>query len=229
MIVLLTDFGLCDPFVGIMKGVIGTAAPVVDLTHDVPPYGVREAAWLLRSSVPYFPKGSIFVSVVDPGVGSGRRALLAETERHLFLAPDNGLLGWLRGARFREVTNRRLFLKPVSNTFHGRDVFASVASRLARGLPPSKVGPVVRSIVRLPDAPGRIVWIDRFGNLITNLAPGPTRVRFRGRAIPVVKTYGSSKRGSVVAVVGSSGTLEIAVVHGSAAAGLRARIGERVR
>ncbi len=231
-IALLTDFGTRDPFVGVMKGVIAGIAPqtrVIDLGHDIPPFAVREASWVLQVSADYFPRGTVFVAVVDPGVGSGRRILLAKTARHLFLAPDNGLLGFLREAEFRAVTDRRLFLKPVSNTFHGRDVFAPVAARLAKGMPPSRVGPPVASVVRLPATPGRVVWIDRFGNLVTDLPPGPRAIRFRGRRIPVVKTYAASKPGALVAVVGSSGTLEISVADGSAARRLGAKIGDAVR
>lgn len=231
-IALLTDFGTRDPYVGIVKGVIAGIAPrtpVIDLCHDLPPFAVQGASWALRSAAPFFPAGTVFVAIVDPGVGGDRRILLARTVRHLFLAPDNGLLGFLRDARFRAVTNRRLFLAPVSHTFHGRDVFAPVAARLARGMAPARVGPRVLSIVRLQEKPGRVAWIDRFGNLVTNLEPGPRAIRIRGRRVPVVKTYASSTPGALVAVVGSAGTLEISVVQGSAARRLRAKIGDPVR
>jgi S-adenosylmethionine hydrolase len=231
-IALLTDFGLRDPYVGAMKGVIASIAPqarVIDISHDVPPFGVREGAWILRIAAPYFPPGTVFVVVVDPGVGTGRRILLAKAGGRLYLAPDNGLLGDLGGREFRAVTNRGLFLENVSSTFHGRDIFAPVAARLARGLPSERVGPRIRSIVRLPRTNGRVVWIDRFGNVVTDLPPGPTRLRFRGRRIPVVPTYAAARRGRLVAVVGSSGTLEIAAVEGNAARRLGARVGEAVR
>lgn len=231
-IALLTDFGLRDPYVGVLKGVLASIAPrvpVIDICHEIPPFDVRAAAWVLRGAAPYFPRGTIFVAVVDPGVGSGRRILLAEAGGQLFLAPDNGLLADLESASFRQVAKRALFLAKISNTFHGRDIFAPVAARLARGLAPSKVGPRVWSIVRLPREQGQVVWIDRFGNVVTDLPPGPAHLRFRGRRIPVVPTYSSAKCGSLVAVVGSSGTIEIAVVQGDAARRLGAKIGDAVR
>lgn len=231
-IALLTDFGLRDPYVGLVKAVIASispGAPVIDLCHEIPPFNVRAASWLLRWTAPYFPRGTVFVAVVDPGVGSQRRILLAEAGGRLFLAPDNGLLADLQSASFRHVANRALFLEKISNTFHGRDIFAPVAARLSRGLPPSIVGPRVRSVVRLPPFHGRVVWIDRFGNLITDLSPGPSSLHFRKRRIPVVPTYSSAKPGSLVAVTGSAGTLEIAVAEGDAARRLGARIGDPVR
>ncbi|MDE2238229.1 MAG: SAM-dependent chlorinase/fluorinase, partial [Elusimicrobia bacterium] len=145
VIALLTDFGLQDPYVGVMKGVIADLAPrakVVDLCHGLPPQDVRGAALFLRQSAPYFPKATLFVVVVDPGVGSDRRVLYARTRRHSFLAPDNGALSWLPDPvlEWRSVVRRSLFLAQVSSTFHGRDLFAPVAARLSRGLPPSRLG-----------------------------------------------------------------------------------------
>lgn len=232
-IALITDFGLRDPYVAAIKGVILSIAPdacIVDVTHEVPPFSVREAAVALQAVVPFFPPGTVFVAVVDPGVGGKRKILLGRRDDRYFLAPDNGLLGFLEGAEFREVSNRKLFLRNVSATFHGRDIFAPVAARLVKGLAPSRVGPKLRSICRLPDGrPGRIVAIDHFGNLITDLPPGRAFVRIRGRRVPVVPTYSAAPRGALVAVVGSRGTLEVSVVQGSARRRLRARVGDPVR
>jgi len=181
-IALLTDFGHGDPYLGIMRGVILSINPqaqVVDLCHEVLPQNVFQAAFLLRAAYPYFPTGTIFVAVVDPGVGSARRILCLDTQCHLFLAPDNGLLSLIAApGRWRHVTSRRYFLNPVSHTFHGRDIFAPVAAHLSLGLDPGELGPVVADPVQLPahipqrfgdELRARVVHIDHFGNLITNV------------------------------------------------------------
>lgn len=238
-----------------MKGVILGIAPdarIVDLTHDVPPQDVRAGALLLRTAVPYFPAGTIHVAVVDPGVGTRRRALLVETADAWFLGPDNGLLGLAapRAAvrRVRDVSRSPFRRRPVSRTFHGRDVFAPVAARLARGIPPARLGPSVRTIVRIADPRprrtqrglvGEVLWCDRFGNLVTSiraadLAAGGFRgsrvsVRIRGHVLPLRGSYGSTAGGKALALVNSNDLLEIAVNQGSAAAALGAGVGERVQ
>jgi S-adenosyl-L-methionine hydrolase (adenosine-forming) len=237
-IVLLTDFGARDVFVGVMKGVIAGIAPgavVVDLTHEVPPQDVRTAAVHLWMAYRYFPPRTVFVSVVDPGVGTRRRILAAETAEGIFLAPDNGLLTRvLRESPPRRVVSvdaRRHGLPAVSATFHGRDVFAPVAARVARGLAVAGLGPAVRDWVELPLAApertarggsGTILLVDRFGNAMTDIPGGWARpgdlLRVRGRPVAeVVAAYGDVPRGRVAAVVSSAGTLEIAVNGGSAA------------
>ena len=233
-VVLLTDFGLSDPFVGVMKGVLAAGAPrtpVIDLTHGVAPQDVRGAALALKQATPYFPGGTLFVCVVDPGVGSSRRVLWARGERHEYLAPDNGLLAWAEKGRFREVRsveNEALFLKPVSRTFHGRDVFAPVAAALACGLDPAELGPKVAAIKRLPFPPtrreragvrGEILAFDRFGNAITNLTPRDlprgARVSHRGSDVGPLRThYGAVPAGRALALTGSSGYVELAVRDG---------------
>ena len=187
LVVLLTDFGCVDSFVGAMKGAILQKAPkavIVDLCHHIPQGDIRAAAFQLMISFQYFPPKSLFVSVVDPGVGSGRKILYAKTARYRFLAPDNGLLSWTFEKQppleVREVKNQKLFLHPVSRTFHGRDIFAPAAGALLSGTPPSALGPAIKNYRRIPfprprktpsGIEGEILSVDRFGNLITNLTP----------------------------------------------------------
>jgi S-adenosylmethionine hydrolase len=253
VVALLTDFGLKDPYVGVMKGVILSVnrnARLIDLSHDVPPQGVLEAYFLLSNSYRYFPVGTLFVAVVDPGVGSDRAIVGVETEKYLFLAPDNGLLGFLEKdggvKRVVKIVNRKYFLDPVSNTFHGRDIFAPVAGHLSLGIDLGQMGPEIDVITRIAaPAPrfasegvvvGEIVTVDQFGNLVTNV-PGDRlrkadRVEIRvGKAkIEKVRTsYASAKKGELFGIVGSSGTLEISVNRGSAAKQTGAKVGDAVR
>jgi S-adenosylmethionine hydrolase len=243
LITLLTDFGTADAYAGIMKGVILGINPevrIVDLSHAVPPQQVLSAALLLRSAVPFFPPRTIHVAVVDPGVGSARRALLIKTAHGVLIGPDNGVLSLAAalGAQrtVRHITNDALFRHPVSQTFHGRDVFAPVAAHLSRGADPQTCGPVVDSIVELTvpavqRAPrqlmGAVLYADHFGNLVTNI-DAETLSSFPGHALSVsigdtrvagpVKTYAAVAPGMPLALVGSWGMLEIAVRNGSAAA-----------
>jgi len=223
VIALLTDFGAQDPYAGVLKAVILSRCPganVVDLCHGVGPQDVRQAAFVLRSSAPYFPDGTLFVCVVDPGVGSSRAVLWARSRRHAFLAPDNGLLAWLGGderlLEVRRVTNRALFHPKVSRTFHGRDIFAPVAAALAGGLSPSRLGPRTRGLVRLRfPRRGEVLFLDRFGNAVTNLRPadlrGARRLEASGTFFPLRTHYGAVDRGLPLALVGSSGFIELAV------------------
>jgi S-adenosyl-L-methionine hydrolase (adenosine-forming) len=186
VITLLTDFGTKDIYAGVMRGVITNLAPharIVDLTHDVPPQGVADAAFLLDAAAPYFPWGTIHVAVVDPSVGTERRIICVRTSRATYLAPDNGLLTRVldreSAARIVSVENRSYFLPEVSNTFHGRDIFAPVAAHLALGLDPCRLGPEIASIrpLSLPRVSetspgvltGELIYLDRFGNLVTNV------------------------------------------------------------
>ena len=260
LITLFTDFGWADPFVGVMKGVIlgiCPAARIVDLSHDAARFDPVVAGFVLATAVPYFPAGTIHVAVVDPGVGGPRRPMAARIDGHLFVAPDNGLVGsLLAGARrveARQITNRRLLREPVSATFHGRDVFAPAAAHLAAGLPLARVGPRLADPERRrPPAPireagpavrGQVMWVDRFGNLFTNVngpllralgarGHGELRVtvgRRGGRPVPVVSHYGAVEPGAVAAVLGSSGHLEVFANRGSAADLLGAGLGASLR
>ncbi|MBM4367133.1 MAG: SAM-dependent chlorinase/fluorinase [Deltaproteobacteria bacterium] len=236
VIALLTDFGLADPWVGVMKGVIAGIAPgvpVVDLSHGVPAQDVRTAAIHLDAAWRYFPAGTVFLCVVDPGVGTARRPIVARCEGRLFVAPDNGLLGLLPGPEVRLVTAPWGLPKP-SRTFHGRDVFAPVAARLASGTAFEEAGPVVADHARLslpePDGDrGEVIHVDGFGNLLTNL-PGRDAgvVEVAGHDAPVVHTYGAVPTGALLAHTGSTGRLEVGLRDGSAATRLRVGVGARV-
>jgi S-adenosylmethionine hydrolase len=232
---LLTDFGLADPYVGQMKGVLASRAPgvpVVDLSHGVPPQDIRCGRFFLRASLPFFPDGTLFVCVVDPGVGTSRRILWARSDRHSFLAPDNGLLEGLPLCECREVANEKLSLPVVSSTFHGRDVFAPAAAALAGGLAPAKLGPA-HPLPQGKDEEPAIVFIDRFGNAVTDLpaekAMGRTSVRLEGKSYgPLRRTYSDVGEGRPLALVGSFGTVEFAVRGGSFAESFGARPGQKV-
>lgn len=240
IITLLTDFGTTDAFVGIMKGVILSINPdarIVDLTHAVAPQQVLPAALLLRSAVPFFPPQTIHVAVVDPGVGSARRALLVETPHGLLVGPDNGVLSLAAGAEriVRHITATALFRHPVSRTFHGRDIFAPVAAHLSRGTGPSACGPEIDTMGELAVPAverslrmitGAVVYVDHFGNLLTNI-DAEALAAFTGRTLSVsidrtrvagpVEMYTAVAPGLPLAIVGSWGVLEIAVRNGSAA------------
>ena len=186
IITLLSDFGNQDAYVGIMKGVIAGINPlanIIDISHSIPPQDIFNGAYLLYTSYKYFPKGTIHVAVVDPGVGSQRDIVCVETQDHLFLAPNNGLLSFVvqeeKPKGIFRVTNNRYFLPSPSNTFHGRDVFAPVAAHLSLGIKPHQLGVKISKLEQL-DIPkphykktgqleGQIIYIDRFGNLITNI------------------------------------------------------------
>ncbi|MCS6962715.1 MAG: SAM-dependent chlorinase/fluorinase [Thermoflexus sp.] len=206
IITLTTDFGDEDGYVGTMKGVILSIAPevrLVDLSHHIPPQDIRRAAFVVAEAAPYFPPGTIHVAVVDPGVGSARRALIVETERALFVGPDNGLFSFIldnhpeaRGYSIEEPAYR---LPQVSYTFHGRDVFAPAAAYLARGVPPAAFGPPVTDPVRLPPPRlelseerigGEILHADRFGNLVTSIG----RLQWQGATLVLQPAFGPLAR-----------------------------------
>lgn len=232
-IALLTDFGTRDPYVAAMKGVMAsrTSAPATDLSHEIAPFDVLEAAWFLRTVVPYWPESTIFVCVVDPGVGSARRIVAARRDGKIFLAPDNGLLTFVDPEEIRSLENERLFLPNGSTTFHGRDRFAPVAAALANGLAFETVGPALPAIVRLDYTPpryqdraaqGTVVAIDHFGNLITDIERARIAFdRFELSAGGVTlgrieRSYAEAGAGALL-IVGSSGCLEISLANGSAA------------
>jgi S-adenosylmethionine hydrolase len=246
IVTLLTDFGHTDPFVGIMKGVILTRCPdavIVDLCHEVAPQQVLAGAFLLHTTTPYFPPGTVHIAVVDPGVGSARRALAARIGGRVFLTPDNGLLSYILEEdpveTVRVITARELCLHEVSATFHGRDVFASVAGHLARGVALERVGPEILDPVRLliprPRADtgqrlvGEVLWIDRFGNAITSihrrdLSPllggggRGGRVTVRNRSLGSILGYfAEAGRGAPGALIGGSGHLELFIDQGNLA------------
>ncbi|HLG30718.1 MAG TPA: SAM-dependent chlorinase/fluorinase, partial [Candidatus Brocadiales bacterium] len=186
VITLLTDFGTKDSYVGIMKGIISGINPdanIIDLCHEIGRQDIFEGAYVLYSSYKFFPAGTIHVAVVDPGVGTKRKIICAKIRDYLFLAPDNGILSLVltdeKPRLIIEVTNKKHFLPEISNTFHGRDIFAPVAAYLSRGINPLKLGKRLTKIKRIelphPDASkqgvlkGKVIYIDVFGNLITNI------------------------------------------------------------
>jgi S-adenosylmethionine hydrolase len=234
IITLTTDFGLSDPFVGIMKGVILGIAPqaqLVDITHDVRSYDILEAAFLIDSTYRYFPEGTIHIVIVDPGVGTARRPMAAAAKGHFFVAPDNGVLSLVLQAEAYRITNKSLFLNSVSHTFHGRDIFAPVAAHLARGAPIESVGPRILDFIKktLPGPRpqgdrllGLVLRIDKFGNIITNLRLhhlGPDfTIRVAGLAITrLCSNFSEAEPGEFFAIEGSTGFIELALNQGSAA------------
>lgn len=255
IITLTTDFGLEDGFVGVMKGVIWAICPgaqIADLSHAIPPQDIPAASRLLRRAAAFFPPGTVHLAVVDPGVGTARRPLAARIGAHFFVAPDNGLLTpWINLAESAgetpeivQLDNPRTWLATVSRTFHGRDMFAPAAAYLACGVALAELGTAISDPVRIPfstpeqTAEGwraHVTAIDHFGNLATDLqaevlnGAGAVRIRVAGREIAgLVAAYGERPAGELVALVDSAGTLEIAVVNGSAARLLGAQAGDSV-
>ncbi len=254
LITLLTDFGQRDGFVGIMKGVILSIAPgarIVDISHEVPPHDIPSAAFVLGQAYSYFPEGALHVAVVDPEVGSSRKILYVEAGGHRFLVPDNNLLQFVlsreRAERVVHVTNSRYFLPKQSSTFHGRDIFAPVAAHLFRGVPAEDLGPPTEDFQFVPPpAPrkeddsviGEIIYIDHFGNVISNLHEEQLQsymaeakaVRFRiaGQIIPEISdSFYAKKHGELLAYLDSSGYLAFALNGESAAEKIGLSIGDR--
>lgn len=248
-VALLTDFGTVDGYVGEMKGVLldrAPGVPLLDVTHSVEPGDIEGGAWVLARVWERFPPGTVHLVVIDPGVGSARRPLAARAADRWFVGPDNGLLTLVLERREVQAARRldpeRVALPELSDTFHGRDLFAPAAAHLAAGRPPEQLGPSVEpgEIVRFEVARaerdgdvvrGRVVHVDRFGNLITNLPSGslPERpvVEIAGREIRALgRSFAGVDRGELVLIRGSGGTLEIAVREASAAVRLGVGTGE---
>ena len=242
IITLITDFGISDHFVGVMKGVILSiqpAAQVIDISHGVLPYDIPDGAFTIAQAYRYFPKKTIHVVVVDPGVGSTRRPLLAEMAGQYFIAPDNGVLSMVfarEERKVRHITSERYFLQPISRTFHGRDLFSPVAAHLAAGVTPAKFGKRIEDYLHAdfdqPRPAGKHAWIgailktDHFGNLVTNLHidqfPAIRTHAFAVRAgtqviTRLALTFSDCDPGELFVVVGSSGYLEVAASQASAA------------
>jgi S-adenosyl-L-methionine hydrolase (adenosine-forming) len=255
IVALLTDFGTRDYFVGAVKGVLLSRAPgaiLVDITHEIRPQDVEEAAFLLAACYRNFPTGAVFLVVVDPGVGSSRRAIVAGAGGYLFVGPDNGVFSYVlereSDAWLRRIEARAASASPASPTFHGRDLFAPVAAMLAIGADPGQLGPILTDPVRLTPSSdvqlgtdgtvrGRVLHIDRFGNCVTNLRPGnfpeggwrEYGCRVGARLVTESREYYSESYGSgPFMIVGSAGYLEISIAGGSAAADLAVRVGSPV-
>ncbi len=256
IVTFTTDFGLSDPFVGTLHGVVLNIHPettIVDISHAVSSYDVLEGAWTIAQAYRFFPPRTVHVVVVDPGVGSARRPIIVETDGYVFVAPDNGVLSLVeaREPKFsvRHITAERYFLQPVSQTFHGRDIFAPVAGWLSKGVAPEEFGPKVSDHVRLPlpeverigdnSLRGVVLKVDKFGNLITNIgeqdaqglfaaSPSAASILICETIVRLRHSYAEGEEGEVFAIAGSSGYLEIAARQASAAEKLGAGVGTPV-
>jgi len=243
-ITLLTDFGTKDGYVAQMKGVIAsiTDARVIDITHEIAPQNVREGAFILWTTAPFFPMGTVHVAVVDPGVGTQRKGLVIATKKQVLVGPDNGLLlptaHLLGDFTVYEITNPKYMIHPLSRTFHGRDIFAPVAAYIARGVAFQDIGTITTHYIDLQFAvgehrgdrlTGKILYIDRFGNLITNIpeeilpkeAGGKTYSLVAGErrwdCLPFAEAYGFVQPGGILLTIGGNHFLEISVNKGNAA------------
>ena len=254
MITLTSDFGLKDPYVAEMKGVILTINPkatLIDITHDVEKFNIRMAAFMLASAAPYFPQGTVHLAVVDPGVGSQRRAILIQTEKGFFVGPDNGILvlaAQNQGIEhIYQLTNPKFMLHKISSTFHGRDIFAPAAAHLDKGVQPTEFGTEIKD----PTSPkftkvkrangsliGEVMHIDGFSNIITNINE-TDMVQNQAKIVKVElpdislkltfgKTYAEAKPKEPIALIGSHGFLEIALNQGKAAEKFRAKAGDKI-
>jgi S-adenosylmethionine hydrolase len=255
VITLTTDFGSTDYETGVLKGVIWKIAPqvkIADLSHDIAPYDVMEAALLFWRVVPYFPAGTIHVAVIDPGVGTSRRAIAAHIETQYFVGPDNGIFSLLQRqaeqnghpADFIHLNEPKYWLPEISNVFHGRDIFAPVAAHLAAGVPFNSLGLAIKDpvLIKIPNPiptqkgwKGQVIHIDHFGNLSTNVNRShlgkskDARINIKGVDITgLVSTFGERPKGTLIALFDSSGSLAISVVNGAAAQLLNASIGDLV-
>ncbi|GAX60855.1 hypothetical protein SCALIN_C14_0121 [Candidatus Scalindua japonica] len=255
-ITLITDFGLQDGYVGVMKGVmvnINPSVSIIDISNTISAQDIFQAACVLNHSYNYFPKGTIHVVVVDPGVGSDRKILCLKTEDYLFLAPDNGVLSFIiakeESPSIREITNDKFFLSKLSNTFHGRDIFAPVAAQLSKGVNYKELGDRIDKIneISLPKPilsptgklTAEIIYVDSFGNLITNVNKevidmmkiGEERVSItmgRRRINGICSSYTDVGDNEALAIFGSSGYLEISVNRGSAGDILKLKKGDKL-
>ena len=237
IITLTTDFGLSDPHVGSMKGVIYSINPnalITDITHDIPSHDVFKAAFILRNFIPYFPEETINLVVVDPGVGSSRRAIAVEADNKYFVGPDNGVFTFVymdaNSYAVFEITDPKYMLKNISSTFHGRDIFAPVAGHISIGVSIKDLGKEVTDPVKIhikePEVSsdeiiGEVVYVDSFGNLITNisgkLVNSGSQIYIDDIFIESVsKSYSDVPEGELLAIIGSSGFLELSVNQGRA-------------
>ncbi|MEG4318077.1 MULTISPECIES: SAM-dependent chlorinase/fluorinase [unclassified Microcoleus] len=256
IITLLTDFGLSDVYVGVMKGTIAQINPqlkVIDITHQIPSQNIAAARFCLMAAFAYFPQETVHVAVVDPGVGSNRRAVAVKCANCFLVGPDNGLFGGVLSRESAiasvEITNPQYWRTPEpSSTFHGRDIFAAAGAHLANGVPLEELGRAVRpaSLVQLQipncavtatGATGCVQYVDRFGNLITNIPNNCVTgnnwsVTINNSCAPIHipsgKTYSDSKPGDLIAIIGSDGWLEIAVNSGSAQSVLQLEVGDKI-
>lgn len=254
IVTLITDFGSGGEYSGAMKGAVLAVNPrcqVVDVTHEITPQNILQASWVVKNVYPFYPPGTVHAVVVDPGVGTSRRAIVLHHEGHFFVGPDNGVFTSVlsKGEQVSayQIAKTKFFRHPVSDTFHGRDIFAPVAGHLSAGLEPERLGPKIKDLVRLDwpapkrgkgDLKGKVLWADSFGNLITNISReeyGPEleerRLRIGGRGWRIERlnrTYGESRPGDPLALFGSGGLLEISLNGGNARDNLGLKPGDSI-
>jgi len=257
LVTFLSDFGNKSGYVAQMKGVLySLVSPVqcVDISHDISPQNVHEGAFVLRTASHYFPRGTIHVAVVDPGVGTDRKGLVVVTKNQIFIGPDNGLL--IPAAKSHgdyiayEISNQTLLRRPPSRTFHGRDIFTPIAAQILNGLPFDQIGPKIESVIDLSFSQpsfledtifGSVLFIDGFGNIITNIHHDDVKDRFQhGQEMMVqigskriklslLSTYGMAEKDELIALIGSSGYVEISQNQGDASQVLQVQIGDMVQ
>lgn len=255
IITFLSDFGTKDSYVSQMKAVTSriTDVQLVDITHEIEPHNIREGAYILRCTVPFFPPGTVHVAIVDPGVGTKRRGLLITTSSQILIGPDNGLLmpsaHFLENFVVYEIKNEKYMLESVSSTFHGRDIFSPIAAHITKGIPFDEIGDRIDDFVDLDFGQGKIkdntaigtvIHIDRFGNIITNLEWNTLleRVKFEKNImlfsgkkcikLPFVKSYGFVKKNQILATIGSGNLLEIGINQGNAAKKLGVKLDDKL-
>jgi S-adenosylmethionine hydrolase len=255
VITLTTDFGSTDHETGVLKGVIWKIAPqvkIADLSHDISPYDTMEAALLFWQVVRYFPDGTIHVAVIDPGVGTSRRAIAAHIDTQYFVGPDNGIFSLIqhdaeqnaRPVNFIQLDEPKYWLPDISNVFHGRDIFTPIAAHLAAGVPFNSLGSAIKDpvIIKIPNPvstqkgwKGQVIHIDHFGNLSTNIncthlgKSKEVLIKIKGVEIRgLVSTFGERPTGTLIALLDSSGSLAISVVNGVAAQFLNCSVGDLV-
>ena len=255
IITLTTDFGFRDPYVAEIKAVILSISPnarIVDVTHEVDKFSIRMGAYVLACAAPYFPEGTVHLAVVDPGVGTRRRAILIQTRNSFFIGPDNGVLALAAkrqgvGHVF-EITNQKLMFSRISNTFHGRDILAPVAAHLTNGTKPEEIGPEIQKILtakfarvikRKDSLIGEVLHMDGFGNIITNIEEKELSsmniketvvVKFRNAKfrLKFCRTYAEVEKQEALSIVGSHSFLEISVNQGNAAHKFKVKSGDRI-
>jgi S-adenosylmethionine hydrolase len=256
IITLTTDFGSRDPYAAEMKAVVVGISPnatIVDITHQIDKFNISMGAYILASAYPYFPEGTVHVAVVDPGVGTKRRPIIVQTERGCFVGPDNGLLALAARSiggemHIYSITNREFMLPSVSNTFHGRDIFAPAAAHLANGRRPADFGKEIykmispgfmRTIRRKDAFEGQVIHIDDFGNIITSFTAkqlqtmkikdeARLKIGEVKRTLKLCKAYGDVKKRQPLAIIGSSNLLEISVNQDSAASKFNVQVGNKI-
>ncbi|MGH7902959.1 MAG: SAM hydrolase/SAM-dependent halogenase family protein [Candidatus Dormibacteraceae bacterium] len=231
-VTLSSDFGSGSPYVAAMKGVVLAQCPeasLVDVSHTIPPFDIRAATFMVWAGTRHFSPGAIHLAVIDPGVGTARRAVALSVGRSFYVGPDNGVFDLVLEGREPDVAV--VLPRPVtaSATFEGRDVFAPAAGALAAGRAIEEMGEPVRELVHLPAAGPAVVWVDGFGNLVTNVRSAPRGLRINGRAVTaVVGTYGEVAPGDLISYLGSMGYVEVGARQARAADTLGARPGDPV-